>query len=47
MKGKQPGDGLRPVDWKRHGNLVPFEKNFYNATPNNRNMDPRIVEEYR
>ena len=46
MKGKQPGDGLRPVDWKRM-DLVPFDKNFYNPTENNRNMDPHMVEQFR
>ena len=39
-------DPLPPIDHNAI-DYKPFEKNFYNATPNNRNMDPRIVEEYR
>merc|ERR1719480_574542 len=27
--------------------LVPFDKNFYNPTENNRNMDPHMVEQFR
>ena len=46
MKGKQPGGGLRPVNWDRH-NLKPFEKNFYNATSHSRNADKREVEKFR
>ena len=46
LKGKQPGGGLRPVNWDRM-NLKPFEKNFYNATSASRNADPREVERFR
>jgi len=46
LKGKQPGGGLRPVNWERY-NLKPFEKNFYNASSASRNADPREVEKFR
>jgi len=34
------------VNWDRI-DLKPFEKNFYNATSASRNMDPRMVEQFR
>jgi len=37
---------MRAVDWKRI-DLIPFDKNFYNPTENNRNMDPRDVQGFR
>merc|ERR1711970_987234 len=46
LKGKQPGGNLRAVNWDRI-DLKPFEKNFYNATSASRNMDPRMVEQFR
>merc|ERR550539_733385 len=46
LKGKQPGGGLRAIDWSRE-RLQPFEKNFYNATSASRNMDPRDVAKFR
>ena len=46
LKGKQPGGNLRAVNWDRI-DLKPFEKNFYNATSYSRNMDPRMVEQFR
>lgn len=46
MKGKQPGGNLRAVNWDRV-RLEPFEKNFYNATRESQNADPRVVEKFR
>ena len=46
LKGKQPGGGLRAIDWSRE-RLQPFEKNFYNPTSASRNMDPRDVAKFR
>jgi len=36
----------RTVNWDRI-DLKPFEKNFYNATSASRNMDQRLVEQFR
>jgi len=40
---------MEAVDWtaEENQNLVPFEKNFYNVTDANKNMDKSQVEEYR
>ena len=46
LKGKQPGGNLRAVNWDRV-RLEPFEKNFYNATRESQNADPRVVEKFR
>eukprot|EP00092_Neocalanus_flemingeri_P012179 GFUD01013132.1.p1 GENE.GFUD01013132.1~~GFUD01013132.1.p1 ORF type:complete len:474 (+),score=151.63 GFUD01013132.1:105-1526(+) len=46
MKGKQPGGNLRAVNWDRI-DLKPFEKDFYHATSYSKNMDPRMVEQFR
>jgi len=36
----------RTVNWDRI-DLKPFEKNFYNATSASRNMNQRLVEQFR
>ena len=46
LKGKQPGGSLRAVNWDRI-RLDPFEKNFYTATRESQNADPREVEKFR
>ena len=46
MKGKQPGGSLRAINWDRI-DLKPFDKDFYNATSYSRDMDPRMVEQFR
>ena len=46
LKGKQPGENLRKPRWDNF-TLVPFDKHFYNPSPNLVNADPREVEKYR
>ena len=46
MKSGNPGANLRRPKWDQY-TLVPFEKNFYNPSPNLLNMSPRDVEKYR